>query len=435
MLKKYPLKWLKWTHLKGVHHAGVPSREVSQPRIRSFYHDEGMIKVITGVRRCGKSCIMLSIADELRDSGIPDENIAFIDLDLRINRKVKTPDALEELIDRTVSPDAQGTKYLFIDEIQNVRGFEELVNGYRTDGGWSIFITGSNSYLLSGELATKLTGRYLEFEVFTLDFAEYLGMKRYLGKEVSSNLSQEFAEYIRIGGFPKSVEYDGEQDKRSYVQGVVQEIFEKDVKRSNKIRNVSVFNAVHDYLINNFGATTSLKNLLEHFNRVEKVSIKRETLNRYIQILVDAKIIYRCQRFDMKSRKSLARDEKYYLADLGLYFAMNTDARINYGPALENVTYQYLRSLGYMMSVGRIGTLECDFVARRAFGEYFYIQVAMTIADRATENREYRPFEKITDSYPRYLFTLDPLLQQREGVRHLNLMKFIASGGDLVSSN
>ncbi|WP_311142653.1 ATP-binding protein [Lancefieldella rimae] len=394
-----------------------------------------MIKVITGVRRCGKSCIMLSIADELRDSGIPDENIAFIDLDLRINRKVKTPDALEELIDRTVSPDAQGTKYLFIDEIQNVRGFEELVNGYRTDGGWSIFITGSNSYLLSGELATKLTGRYLEFEVFTLDFAEYLGMKRYLGKEVSSNLSQEFAEYIRIGGFPKSVEYDGEQDKRSYVQGVVQEIFEKDVKRSNKIRNVSVFNAVRDYLINNFGATTSLKNLLEHFNRVEKVSIKRETLNRYIQILVDAKIIYRCQRFDMKSRKSLARDEKYYLADLGLYFAMNTDARINYGPALENVTYQYLRSLGYMMSVGRIGTLECDFVARRAFGEYFYIQVAMTIADRATENREYRPFEKITDSYPRYLFTLDPLLQQREGVRHLNLMKFIASGGDLVSSN
>lgn len=413
----------------------VYRREKYLSRIRSFYHDEGMIKVITGVRRCGKSCIMLSIADELRELGVPDENIVFLDLDLRANRKIKTPDALEELIDRTAPPGTQGTKYLFIDEIQNVRGFEELINGYRTDGGWSIFITGSNSYLLSGELATKLTGRYLEFEVFTLDFAEYLGMKRYLGKEVSSNLAQEFTEYIRLGGFPKAVEYDDERDKRAYVQGVVQEIFEKDVKRSNKIRNVSVFNAVRDYLINNFGATTSLKNLLEHFNKVEKVHIKRETLNRYIQILVDAKIIYRCQRFDMKSRKSLMRDEKYYLADLGFYFALNTDARINYGPALENVTYQYLRSLGYMMSVGRIGNLECDFVARRAFGEYFYIQVAMTIADHATEDREYRPFEKITDSYPRYLFTLDPLLQQREGVRHLNLMEFIASGGDLVSSN
>ena len=412
----------------------VYRREKYLAHIRSFYHDEGLIKVITGVRRCGKSCLMLSIADELRESGVPDENIVFIDLDARGNRKVRNPDALESLIDGSTPLDAQGTIYLFVDEIQNVQGFEEVINGYRTDGGWSIFITGSNSYLLSGELATKLTGRYLEFEVFTLDFAEYLAMKRFLGKEVSPNLSQEFTEYLRLGGFPKAVEYDSEADKRAYVQGVVQEIFEKDVKRSNKIKNVSVFNAVRDYLINNFGAPTSLKNLLAHFNEVEKVPIKRETLNRYIQILVDAKIVYRCQRFDMKSRKSLTREEKYYLADLGFYFVMNTDARINYGHVLENVTYQYLRSKGYMVSVGRIGALECDFVARRAFGDYFYIQVAMTIADRATEDREYGPFEKIRDSYPRYLFTLDPLLQRRDGVRHLNLMEFIADGGDLVGA-
>ena len=412
----------------------VYRREKYLAHIRSFYHDEGLIKVITGVRRCGKSCLMLSIADELRESGVPDENIVFIDLDARGNRKVRNPDALESLIDGSTPLDAQGTIYLFVDEIQNVQGFEEVINGYQTDGGWSIFITGSNSYLLSGELATKLTGRYLEFEVFTLDFAEYLAMKRFLDKEVSPNLSQEFTEYLRLGGFPKAVEYDSETDKRAYVQGVVQEIFEKDVKRSNKIKNVSVFNAVRDYLINNFGAPTSLKNLLAHFNEVEKVPIKRETLNRYIQILVDAKIVYRCQRFDMKSRKSLTREEKYYLADLGFYFAMNTDARINYGPVLENVTYQYLRSKGYMVSVGRMGALECDFVARRAFGDYFYIQVAMTIADRATEDREYGPFEKIRDSYPRYLFTLDPLLQRRDGVRHLNLMEFIADGGDLVGA-
>ena len=413
----------------------VYHREKYLKRIRSFYSDEGLIKVITGVRRCGKSCIMLSIIDELRESDVPDENIVFIDLDARGNRKVKTTDALEELIDRLAPRDSDVTKYLFIDEIQNVQDFEEVINGYRTDGGWSIFITGSNSYLLSGELATKLTGRYLEFEVFTLDFSEYLAMKRFLGKEVSANLPQEFTEYLRLGGFPKAIEYDSEEDKRAYVQGVVQEIFEKDVKRANKIKNVSVFNAVRDYLINNFGAPTSLKNLLAHFNDIEKVPIKRETLNRYIQILVDAKIVYRCQRFDMKSRKSLTRDEKYYLADLGFYFAMNTDARINYGPVLENITYQYLRSRGYMVSVGRIGVLECDFVARRAFGDYFYIQVAMTIADRSTEDREYAPFEKIRDSYPRYLFTLDPLLQRRDGVRHLNLMEFIASGGDLEGTD
>lgn len=410
----------------------VYHREKYLKQIRSFYHDEGMIKIITGVRRCGKSCLMLSIVEELRESEIPDENIVFIDLDARGNRKVKTPDALEGLIDRSTPSSAQGTKYLFIDEIQNVEGFEELINGYRTDGGWSIFVTGSNSYLLSGELATHLTGRYLEFEVFTLDFAEYLGMKRHLGKEIDPILSKEFTEYLWLGGFPKAVEYDSEDDKRAYIRSVVQEIFEKDIKRSNKIKNVSVFNTVRDYLINNFGAPTSLKNLLTHFNDVEKVPVKRETLNRYIQILVDAKIIYRCQRFDMKSRKSLTRDEKYYLSDLGFYFAMNTDARINYGPVLENVTYLYLLSTGYMVSVGRIGNLECDFIARRAFGDYFYVQVALSIADRATEDREYRTFEKIRDSYPRYLFTLDPLLQRRDGVRHLNLMEFIAGGGDLV---
>lgn len=409
----------------------VYHREKYLRSIRGFYHDEGLIKVISGVRRCGKSCLMLSIIDELRESGVPERNIVFIDLDARGNRKVKTVDELEELIDSSTPSDAEGTKYLFIDEIQNVEGFERLVNGYRTDGGWSIFITGSNSYLLSGELATHLTGRYLEFELYTLDFAEYLGMKRYLGKEVDSNLMSEFTEYLRFGGFPKAVEYDSEGDKRAYIRGVVQEIFEKDVKRSNKIKNVSVFNAVCDYVINNFGSTTSLKNLLAHFNDVEKVPIKRETLNRYIQILVDAKIVYRCQRFDMKSHKSLTRDEKYYLADLGFYFALNTDARINYGPVLENITYLYLRSLGYMMSVGRIGNLECDFVARKAFGDYSYIQVAMTIVSRETEDREYRPFEKIKDSYPRYLFTLDPLLQRRDGVRHLNLMEFIAAKGEL----
>lgn len=406
-------------------------REKYLSSIRGFFHDDGMIKVISGVRRCGKSCLMRSIAEELLENETPAENIIFIDLDARGNRKVKTVDALEELIDSSTPPEASGIKYLFIDEIQNVPGFEVLINGYRTDGEWSIFITGSNSYLLSGELATKLTGRYLEFELFTLDFAEYLGMKSYLGKSINPNLNVEFSNYLRFGGFPKAVEYDDEKDKRAYIHGVIREIFEKDVKRSNKIKNVTVFNAVRDYLINNFGTSTSIKNLLAYFNDVEGVPIKRETLNRYIQILVDAKILYRCQRFDMKSRKSLSRDEKYYLADLGFYFAMNTDARINYGPALENLCFQYLFSKGYALSVGRIGNLECDFIVRKSFDQYFYVQVAMTIADRSTEDREYRVFEHIKDSYPRYLFTLDPLLQRREGVHHCNLMDFVANGEDL----
>ncbi len=411
----------------------IYQREKYLKRIRGFYHDDGMIKVITGVRRCGKSCLMQSIADELVESGVSANNVVYVDLDSRSNRKIKTPDELEELIDAMTPEDATGTKYLFIDEIQNVDDFELLINGYRTDGGWSIFITGSNSYLLSGQLATKLTGRYIEFEVFPLDFAEYVGMKRFLGKPVDGVLAREFNEYLALGGFPKALEYDGEDEKRVYIKSVIQEIFEKDVKRSNKIKNVSVFNAVQAYLINNFGAPTSLKNLLAHFNDVEKIPIKRETLNRYIQILVDAKILYRCSRFDLKSRRSLSRDEKYYLADPGFHFAMSADARISYGPALENVLYIYLASRGYDLSVGRIGKLECDFIARRR-NAYAYIQVSMSIADPEVEEREYRPFGYIRDGYPRFLFTLDPLLQEREGVRHLNMVDFMAENGELLDS-
>ena len=406
-------------------------REKYLRRMRGFYHDDGMIKVITGVRRCGKSCLMQSIAEELVESGIPSDRIIYIDLDSRSNRKVKTTDELEKLIDASTPADTGGTKYLFIDEIQNVDEFELLINGYRTDSGWSIFITGSNSYLLSGQLATKLTGRYIEFEVFPLDFAEYVEMKRFLGRTVDDVLIREFTEYLALGGFPKTLEYEDIDDKRAYIKSVIQEIFEKDVKHSNKIKKVSVFNAVQTYLINNFGAPTSLKNLLAHFNDIKKIPIKRETLNRYIQILVDAKILYRCSRFDLKSRRSLMREEKYYLADPGFYFAINTDARINYGPALENVLYLYLASRGYELSVGRIGKLECDFIARRR-NAYAYIQVAMTIADRDVEEREYRPFGYIRDGYPRYLFTLDPLLQERDGVKHLNMASFMEEGGELM---
>lgn len=403
-------------------------REKYLGRIRPFYHDEDIIKVITGVRRCGKSCIMQTIADELREEGLSEDNLIYIDLDARENRKVVTSDQLEELID-AASKDAKGMKYLFVDEIQNVRDFEPLINGYRRDGGWSIFITGSDSYLLSGELVTKLTGRYLEFEVFTLDFAEYLGMKEMLGKQVSPNRNEEFARYLREGGFPRAVEYDGDEEKRAYVRGIVKEIFEKDIRGRVKVRHVTVFKAVRDYLINNFGSTTSIKNLLDHFNRVEGIPIKRETLNRYIQMLVDAKIIYRCRRFDIKSRRSLQREEKkYYLADLGFYFATNTDNRINYGPALENVIYHYACTGGYDVSVGRIGRLECDFVLRKRAGAYPYVQVAMTIMnDRATEDRECRPLEQIRDNYPKYVVTMDRLLQRRSGIQHVNIVDFLAN--------
>ena len=404
-------------------------RESYLKKIRGFYHDDGMIKVITGIRRCGKSCLMHTIESELRQSGVPDSNIAYFDLDRYGFRSVGTPEQLEALIEPLL--EVKGMKYLFIDEVQNVNGFEEVVNEFRSEGGFSIFITGSNSYLLSGELATKLTGRYIEFEMQTLDFREYCDMKRFLGQDVSPNLALELDNYILEGGFPKALDYPDLADKRAYIRSVVEEIFQKDIKRRVKIRNVSLFNLVRDYVINNFGSTTSLTNILSDLEEKQGVRLKRETLNRYLQVLEDAKLISKCTRFDVKSRKSLTGEQKYYLADLSLYFALNTDNRINYGPVLENIVYRYARGLGYEVSVGRIGKLECDFIMRGRDMGYSYVQVTMTImASEKTEDREYRPLEQIRDNYPKFVLTRADPIQRRNGIIHENVPELIAGGLD-----
>lgn len=395
-------------------------------RIRGFYHDTGIIKVITGIRRCGKSCLMHTIAEELEEQGVKKENITFIDLKKRGFRSIKEASELEKLIEGSCS--AEGTKYLFIDEIQNVNGFEPVLESFREEENYSIFITGSNSYLLSGELVTELTGRYIEFEMFPLNFEEYLGMKRFLGVPIQSNLQEELDSYILEGGFPKALDYETLSDKRTYVQSVVKEIFEKDITRRVQIKNTDSFERIQTYLINNFGMTTSVTNMLADLNK-SGAPIKRETLKRYIQILVDAKILYRCRRFDLKSRKSISGEEKYYLADLAFYFSLNTDNRINYGPVLENIVYEYARSKNYEVSIGRIGAFECDFIVRGPNLLYAYLQVAMTImASKETEDREYRPLEMIKDNYPKYVLTRNDPIQRRNGIKHCNIGEMMQRG-------
>lgn len=400
-------------------------REKYLKKIRPFYHADDIIKVITGVRRCGKSSLMEMIADELKQNGVSEDNIIYLDLDKRENRKIKTPDQLEALIESKIRN--QGLNYLFIDEVQNVIGFEEVINGFRSDGGFSIFITGSNSYLLSGELVTKLTGRYLEFELFTLSFEEYEQIKQFYGKPIDPNLNVELNHYILEGGFPRTVQIDDLAAKRTYVTGVINEIFDKDIKCRVKIKDKAAFEVVRNFIINNFGATTSIKNLTESLEK-SGVSITRATVTKYITALVEAKILYECNRFDMKSKKALAGEKKYYLADLSFYFAQNTDNRINFGPVLENIVYIYSRSLDYSVSVGRIGKLECDFILRDTENDYSYVQVAYTIMQsEETENREYRPLESVNDNYAKYVATTDYTLQKRNGIKHINLMEFMTS--------
>lgn len=402
-------------------------REKYLCKIRGFYHECDVIKVLTGVRRCGKSSIMNLIVRELLAQGVAEDNILYFNLDKKPYIKVDTADKLDALIEQhnTVS----GKKYLFIDEVQNVKNFEVILNAWREEGDFSIFITGSNSYLLSGELVTKLTGRYLEFNILPLSFDEYLDAKKHFNKPISSSDQTELRNYIVEGGFPFAVKLDSVEDKRTYVRNLVNEIYEKDIKKRVKIKNKSVFDSVMAYVINNFGATTSVNNIVESLAK-NHINVKRETVNKYIEALVSAKVLMPCNRFDMKSKKSLAGEKKFYLSDLSFYFATNTDNRINFGPTLENIVYTYAVGLDYSVSVGKVGNLECDFVLRSSTLDYSYVQVAYTIlSSRETEEREYRSLENITwDNYPKYLLTTDTIIQKRNGIIHANLVDFIKDG-------
>ncbi|WP_305118439.1 ATP-binding protein [Thomasclavelia cocleata] len=399
-------------------------RENYLKKIRGLYDAVDIIKVITGVRRCGKSSLMLTIADELVDRGVSEDNIIYIDLDKHGYRNIKSADQLDALIEEKTM-DIKGTKYLFIDEVQNVDGFEEVLNGFRSEDDYSIFVTGLNSYLLSGELVTKLTGRYIEFEIYTLNFEEYESMKLFYKKTISSNPLEELSSYIIDGGFPRSIQFDSVADRRTYAQNVIKEIFEKDIRRRIKVKDRDAFEIVKNFIINNYASPISINNIVDSL-RKNGNKITKPTVIKYVHALLDAKIIYDCSRYDMKSKKSIKGEKKYYLADLSFYYALNTDNQMNYGPCLENIVYIYARSHDYAVSIGRIGKLECDFILRDHDLNYSYVQVAYTIlASKETEDREYKSLEQIKDNYPKYVATTDYLLQKRNGIKHINIIDFM----------
>lgn len=406
----------------------IYKREEYLKRIRGFYNDD-MIKVVSGIRRCGKSFFLKSVIQELISSGVNEKDVIYIELDKKKYANIKTVKQLEKLIDGKIIDN--DFKYLFIDEIQNVKGFEVLINSYRETGNISIFITGSNSYLLSGELVTKLTGRYIEIEMMPLSFYEYVDMKKFLDKSINENIYLEFEEYIRNGGFPKSLYYDNYEDKIVYTSSIINQIFEKDIKTNNRINDKALFEAIEKFVVNNFGSVISINSIYNYLKNVTKTKTDRRTIKRYLDILEKAKIIYSCDLFDIKSKSVLKGEKKYYLADLSIYYSMNTDNRINYGPVLENVMYSYLKSKNYKLSVGYIGKLECDFIARENYDNYYYIQVSKDISSPETEEREYKPFYVIKDLYPRYLFTMDLLLQKKDGINHLNIVDFIYNNKNL----
>lgn len=404
-------------------------REEYLNKIRGFYNDVETIKVITGIRRSGKSTLLDTIIEELKENNVNDKDIIIIKLDKRPYKSIKTPKQLDKLIETFINDD--DFKYIFLDEIQNVKGFEEIVESYRNEKKYSIFITGSNSYLLSGELITKLTGRKIEIDLLPLNFYEYIDMKKFLNIQLKDSIYDEFEQYIREGGFPGALNYSKEEDRKLYVQNLLDDIFNKDIKAKQKIKNSEIFKNIQRYVINNFGSMISANSIQKYYSSIN-INIDIRTIEKYITLLCNAKILYPCDTFDIKSKVSLSGEKKYYLADLSIYFLYNTDNRINYGPVLENILHNYLITKGYKLSVGKIGKLEVDFIARYQNDNYYYIQVSKNIDDEKTQEREYKPFYNIKDMYPRYLFVLDFILKDNvDGIKNINIAKFIANNQNL----
>lgn len=337
-------------------------RQYYLQKIREYYQDKELIKILTGIRGCGKSCMMEMIMNELRWRGNAAVNLIHIDLDQKEFKNVKTAEKLRITIKEKMVPSKDGAIYLFIDEIQMIDGFEALLESLYNEGRYSIFLSASSAYVQSEEFERIFADRYKIFEIFPLSYAEYEGMKDFNNIKKESNPILEFGRYIHDGGLPKVLQCQDAQEKQKYVNGVLDEIFKKDIAKMEKIRHVVYFKQVQDYIIETFGESVSMTRLTDYFRNYVRIPVKRETLERYLELLEKAKLVYRCNRFDIKTEKELQGDQRYYLTDLGFYFAKKTDSKVDYSLIMKNALYMYLRSRDYNISTGRIGKRECDFV-------------------------------------------------------------------------
>lgn len=387
------------------------------------YVDTPFVKVLTGIRRSGKSTIMKMIMDKLENERhIPKENIISMRFD-SMEYEDMTAKQMFETIKAGLS--AQGRTYLFLDEVQEISGWEKVVNSFLGEYDVDIYVTGSNSRMMSSEIATYLTGRYVSFQVYPLSFEEYLAFRR----EVTElkNPHQELADYVRLGGFPATHLRAYSQDE---VYTIVRDIYNStifsDIVRRNQIRKVDQLERVVKYTFSNVGNTFSAKSISDYL-KSEKRSIDNETVYSYLEKLEKAYILHRCSRYDLQGKEILKTQEKFYLADTSLRYSV-----LGYGPdsvasSPENVVYLELCRRGYKVYIGKTADGEVDFVASRQ-GEKLYVQVTQEIHSEKTEKREYERLLEIKDNYPKYVLRTDEFASGNyEGIKTMHIADFLMS--------
>ena len=397
-------------------------REMYMRRIRPFIGND-LIKVMTGIRRCGKSVMLELIKEELAESGVPAGQFISINFEDMRNSRFLTASALhEEILNRAAS--IEGKAYLFFDEIQEVADWEKCINSLRVSIDCDIYITGSNAKLLSGELATYLGGRYVEFVIYPFSFSEFTEL--YRTAEPGAALQKCFQKYLISGGMPYLANLQfAEEPSRQYLTDLFNSVQFKDIVSRNKVRDIDLLHRIITYAMANVGTTFSATSLVK-FLKSEQRAVAAETVLNYIHYCCDAYLLYQVKREDLQGRQILASNEKYYIADHGIREAVFGGNMRDIQLILENIVHMELLRRGYAVTVGKVGNREIDFVCHR-HGEKLYVQVAYLLATEDTIQREFGVYELIRDNYPKYVVTMDELDMSRNGIKHRNIRNFLTA--------
>jgi predicted AAA+ superfamily ATPase len=409
-------------------------------KLAKWQIDSDMIKIITGVRRCGKSVLLKLFQERLIETGVNPEQIFELELDMPNNKVFLDSDALYNHVLENLSPKKKN--FVFLDEIQMVKNWQEAANGLRAEKNIDLYLTGSNAYMFSGELATLLGGRYVEIKMQPLSFKEYVEGQK--GKDLNADFSPAsiqslYFKYITESGFPQTLKYSGDVDLIGdyLLDTVYRNTINKDVIQRFKLKDEIKLDNVVRYLFDNISNETSMFGI-EKSLRANDANVSNDSINKYVDGLLDSYLIYKCERLDLKGKKILSSSPKYYVCDAGLRAAVLGRKLGDTGRVLENVVYLELLRRGYDVYVGKIGRkqedgkfkeIEVDFVATKANGIKEYYQVAATLLDESILSREVRSLEAINDNYPKYLLTMDTGNSTDKGINQLNVLDWLLGQG------
>jgi predicted AAA+ superfamily ATPase len=395
-------------------------RESYMSRIRPFIGSE-LIKVLTGIRRSGKSVMLELIQDELITQGVSGSQFIKLNFEDMGNARLCTAEALHREVSRRIA-NIEGKARLFFDEIQEVLDWEKCVNSFRVEFDCDIYITGSNARLLSGELATYLAGRYVEFVVYPFSFGEFLEL--YASVFPNARKQEAFARYLALGGMPYlgNLRYE-DAPSQIYLRDLFNSVVLKDVVKRNNVRDVDLLERIIAYVFGGVGTTFSAASISKYFKSESRIAAP-ETIMNYINYCMDAFLFYQVRRQDLQGKKLLAVNEKYYVADHGVREAVFGGNMRDVNLVLENIVCMELLRRGYKVAVGKAGAREIDFVCEKK-NEKLYVQASYLLASEETIRREFGAYESIRDNFPKYVVSLDELDMSREGIRHKNIRDFL----------